>query len=82
MVISMKREMVSKSEFKAKALELLREVEAGSEPLIVTDRGKPSIEVRCYRPTERAPLDILKGSVKEYVSPLEPVGETGWEALE
>ena len=33
-------------EFKAKALEILRRVEATGEPVLVTDHGQPTIEVR------------------------------------
>ena len=72
---------VSKSQFKAKALEILRRVEATGEPVLVTDHGKPTIEVRRYRSLERSPLDLLRGSVVEYVDPTEPVGEQDWEAL-
>jgi prevent-host-death family protein len=32
---------ISKSQFKAKALELFRQVEATGEPLIITDNGQP-----------------------------------------
>lgn len=75
------KHQISKSEFKAKALEYLRHVEASGESLIVTDHGKPSIEVRRYHSKERSPLEILKGSVVEYIDPTEPVGEEDWEAL-
>jgi len=75
----MQQNRVSKSAFKAKALEFLRQVESSGDPLIVTDHGKPSIEVRCYKPTDRSPLEILKGSVTEYIDPTEPVGEEDWE---
>lgn len=40
------QEKVSKSKFKAKALELFRQVESSGEVLIVTDHGIPTIEVR------------------------------------
>lgn len=73
--------LVSKSEFKAKALEYLRDVEASGESIIVTDHGCPTIEVRPFRIVERSPLDILKGSVIEYTKPTDPVGEDDWEAL-
>ena len=73
------QEQVSKSQFKAKALELFRQVEMSGESVIVTDRGQPTIEVRKYRRKERDPLDILKGSVTEYSEPTEPVGESDWE---
>ena len=77
----MKKEWVTKSEFKAKALEFFRKVESSGESLVITDHGKPSIEVRRYRNKERLPLDILKGSVTMYIDPMEPVGEADWEAL-
>ena len=72
---------VSKSQFKAKALEILRRVEATGEPVLVTDHGKPTIEVRRHRSLERSPLDLLRGSVVDYIDPTEPVGEQDWEAL-
>ena len=72
---------VSKSQFKAKALEILRRVEATGEPVLVTDHGKPTIEVRRHRSLERSPLDVLRGSVVDYFDPTEPVGEQDWEAL-
>ncbi|WP_081914592.1 type II toxin-antitoxin system Phd/YefM family antitoxin [Thermus amyloliquefaciens] len=69
---------VSKSYFKAHALELLRQVEATGEPLILTDRGRPVLVVQPYR--EEDDLDRLKGTLVLYQDPLEPTGE-GWEAL-
>jgi antitoxin (DNA-binding transcriptional repressor) of toxin-antitoxin stability system len=80
MAIIMETE-VSKSQFKAKALEILRRVEATGEPVLVTDHGKPTIEVRRHRSLERSPLDLLRGSVVDYLDPTEPVGEQDWEAL-
>jgi antitoxin (DNA-binding transcriptional repressor) of toxin-antitoxin stability system len=72
---------VSKSQFKAKALEILRRVEATGEPVLVTDHGKPTIEVRRHRSLARSPLELLRGSVVDYLDPTEPVGEQDWEAL-
>ncbi|MFM9104005.1 MAG: type II toxin-antitoxin system Phd/YefM family antitoxin [Cyanobium sp.] len=75
---------VSKSHFKAHALELFRQVEASGQPLVVTDHGRPSVEVRPYRPAEPSaadPLDALRGSVLLFDEPFEPVGENDWEAL-
>lgn len=77
----MNQEPVSKSQFKAKALEFFRQVEASGEPLIVTDKGLPAIEVRRYRADTRQPLERLRGSVVEFNQPTEPVGEDDWEAL-
>ena len=72
---------VSKSQFKAKALEILRRVEATGESVLVTDHGKPTIEVRRHRSLGRSPLELLRGSVVDYLDPTEPVGEQDWEAL-
>lgn len=72
---------VSKSQFKAKALEFLRQVEATGVPVVITDHGKPTVEVRRHRALTREPLERLKGSVVEYVAPTEPVGEEDWESL-
>ena len=69
---------VSKSQFKARALELMRQVESSGEVIIVTDRGKPTIEVHPYRFAALSPLDQLKGSVIDYVDPMEPVGLEDW----
>lgn len=75
------QEQVSKSLFKAKALEFFRQVESSGESVIVTDHGIPTIEVRQYRNSKRSPLEVLKGSVIEYSEPTEPVGEGEWEVL-
>lgn len=71
---------VSKSQFKAKALELFRKIERTGEPVVVTDHGKPSVEVRPYRSREADPLARLKGSVLSYRAPTQPVAEEDWEA--
>ena len=70
---------VSKSDFKAKALEYFRQIEASGESVIVTDHGKPALEVRPYRREDRHPLDILHGTVVRYEKPTEPVAESDWE---
>lgn len=70
---------VSKSEFKAKALEYFRQVEASGQSVIVTDHGKPALEVRPYRGIERNPLDVLRGSVVRYVKATEPIAADDWE---
>lgn len=74
-------EEVSKSQFKAKALEFFRQVEASGTPIIVTDNGRPAIEVRRYIADERPPLERLRGSVIELTDPFDPVGEDDWAAL-
>ena len=74
---------VSKSRFKAQALELFRQVEASGEPLVVTDHGRPTLEVRPYSPARPAadPLEELRDSVLRFDDPFTPVGENDWEVL-
>jgi prevent-host-death family protein len=73
---------ISKSEFKAKALEYFRQVESTGESLIVTDHGRPTLELRPYRDDARDPLDLLRGSLLRYDNPMDPVGEDDWEAAQ
>lgn len=70
---------VSKAQFKAKALEFLRRVEETGERIIVTDRGRPTVELRPYQELKQDPLALLKGSVLTYNDPMRPVGENDWE---
>ena len=72
---------VSKSQFKAKALEFFRQVEASGESVVVTDHGQPKLEVRPYKASTRSPLDVLQGSVLRFDSPMAPVSDDDWEAL-
>jgi antitoxin (DNA-binding transcriptional repressor) of toxin-antitoxin stability system len=76
----MSSNQVSKSQFKAKALEFFRRVEASGQSVVVTDHGKPTLEMRPYRDAARSPLDILRGSVVRYGNPTDPIGERDWEA--
>ncbi len=78
----MKINHVSKSEFKAKALEFFRQIEASGESLIVTDHGKPALEVRPYHEIKRNPLHALRGSVMYYENLTEPISVGDWEALQ
>ncbi|MFW6730603.1 MAG: type II toxin-antitoxin system Phd/YefM family antitoxin [Synechococcus sp.] len=76
--------LVSKSQFKAHALALFREIEISGEAVVITDHGRPALEVRPYRPPEAgAPeaLQALRGTVIRYDDPLEPVATDDWEAL-
>ena len=72
---------VSKSQFKAKALEFFRQIETSGERVVITDHGQPKLEIRPYRPLTRHPLDVLRGSVLRYDKPTAPVAEDDWEAL-
>ena len=71
---------VSKSEFRARAFELLRRVESSGQSVILTDRGRPTLELRPYRADARDPLDILRGTLLRYDNSMDPVAEHDWEA--
>ncbi|WP_237683958.1 type II toxin-antitoxin system Phd/YefM family antitoxin [Pseudaminobacter soli (ex Zhang et al. 2022)] len=79
--VSFMTNRVSKSQFKARALEFFREIEASGEPMIITDHGEPKLEVRPYSRPKRDPREFLRGTVIRYEDPFEPVGLEDWEAL-
>jgi prevent-host-death family protein len=72
---------VSKGEFKARALEYLRQVEGSGEELIVTDRGQPVIRILPIGRSEADARSILRGALLRYDAPTEPVAIEDWEAL-
>lgn len=76
------KKKVSKSVFKARALEFCREVEATGESLILTDHGRPVLEVRPYQEKEADPLAALRHSVVRYDRPTDPVGDDEWESIQ
>jgi prevent-host-death family protein len=72
--------IIKASEFKAKCLALLDEVERTGETLVITKKGKPVAEITPHKPAKRSPLGIWKGRVKikgDIISPL----DVEWEAL-
>lgn len=75
---------VSKSQFKAQALEYLREVENQKTPLIITHAGKPVAKVIPYQEElgQEAILKSLRGSVLKYEDPTEPaIDPEDWDML-
>lgn len=79
------QQTVSKSQFKAQALEYLRIVEKTKNPLVITHGGQPVVEVIPYQDNkesdQKAILKSLRGTVLKYEDPTEPVGLEDWEAL-
>ncbi len=71
---------VSKSRFKARALELFRQVERTGEPIVITHRGRPVLTVTPYREEPDDALRVLRDSVARYDAPYEPVGSDEWES--
>ena len=75
-------QVVSKSRFKPRALEFFRKVEESGEELVITDKGRPVIRVVPYKEeSAKAPRQKLRGSVRRYERPLDPIGEWDWDAL-
>ena len=72
-------EAISKTEFKAHALEVLRDIEQSGRPRIITDRGRPTLEIRKLRQRETPPLELLKGTVVKYEAATAPVSDDDWE---
>jgi prevent-host-death family protein len=80
-MIRVMNETISKSRFKARALEYFREVERSGRELVITDRGRPVVKLVPYRSEPGRALLALRESVVRYDAPTEPVGEEDWESL-
>lgn len=74
-------QMISKSQFKPRALHYFREVEKTGKELIISDRGKPVLKIVPYNENPEEVLKALRGTVVKYDDPTEPVGLEDWEAL-
>lgn len=72
-------ELISKTEFKAHALEVLRDIEQTGHARIITDHGKPTLEIRKLRQQKLPPLELLKGTVVKYENATAPVADDEWE---
>lgn len=72
-------EPISKTEFKAHVLEVLRDIERSGQPRIITDRGRPTLEIRKLRQRKVDPLELLKGTVLKYDAATAPVADDDWE---
>ena len=73
-------EMISATEFKAKCLHLLDEVQRTGQELVVSKHGKPVARVVAAKPTQ--PWLALRGSGRFKGEPFEPVlKETQIDAL-
>ena len=71
---------VSKSRFKARALEIFREVERTGKPIVITDRGTPVLQLVPYREDPYAALRVLRETVVKYDAPTDPVASEDWES--
>jgi prevent-host-death family protein len=72
---------VSKSQFKARALEYLRDVEQRGLEIVITDRGRPVARVVPMVNDPASLLAVFRGALEWYEQPTEPVADDQWEAL-
>lgn len=80
--------MVSATEFKAKSLALIDEMQRSGEPLTVTRRGKPSVKLVAERAEKpRRKIEDILGCLKDVttihgdiVGPIDPDWEEKWLA--
>jgi len=73
--------VVSKSKFKARALEYFRQVERTGKELIISDNGRPVLKLVRYSRDQADVLKALRGSVLRFDEPTQPVGVEDWESL-
>lgn len=81
----MQLQTISKSSFKAKALEYMRLVEQSQQSIIITDMGNPVVQISPYdaKATDQEnKLYALRGTLQEYKNPTSAVGMADWEALQ
>jgi prevent-host-death family protein len=72
--------MIKASEFKAKCLALMDEVERTGQPLVITKNGKPVADLVPHRPRPKNARGILKDRLfitGDIISPI----EVEWDAL-
>lgn len=78
--------MVSATEFKAKSLKLIDEIERSGEALTITRRGKASLTLSARKANAPAPESLfgcMKGTVTilgDIVGPVDPDWEAEWDA--
>jgi len=72
-------QLISKSEFKARALEIMRGVEQTGNEVIITAHGKPALVVTPFKNDELPPLERLRGSVISFNQATAPISESDWE---
>ncbi len=78
----MQTQTVSKSEFKAKALQYLRMVEQSKQQLLISHNGKPVVQINPYvKEDEDTILKKLGNSITYVGNITDPVGVDDWEAL-
>jgi prevent-host-death family protein len=72
--------IIKASEFKAKCLAVIDEVERTRQPVVITKRGKPVAELVPHKPPKRSARGILKGRMEIIGDIISPI-DVEWEAL-
>jgi len=69
-IMTMKKRTIAAGKFKAECLGLIDRVEQTREPLIVTKRGRPVVEVIPVRDLEPRPLRLSVTVLGDIVGPI------------
>jgi prevent-host-death family protein len=72
--------MIKASEFKAKCLALLDEVERTGDRLVITKKGKPVADLGPHKPRKRGLFGLFKGRMEIVGDIISPI-DVEWEAL-
>ena len=72
--------MIKASEFKAKCLALMDEVERTGQPVVITKKGKPVAELVPHRPRTKNARGILKDELFITGDIMSPI-DVEWNAL-
>ncbi|WP_064684458.1 type II toxin-antitoxin system Phd/YefM family antitoxin [Rhizobium bangladeshense] len=76
--------VVGATEFKAKCLNLIDQMQSDDETIVITKRGRPVAVLSPAREANqrKSILGAMKGSVLRYDDPMSPAGEPeDWEAV-
>ena len=72
--------MIGAAEFKAHCLRILDEVERTGEPVTVTKRGRPVVEVKPIKAEGRSVIGAMQDSVIRIGDIVSPAYEQRWDA--
>ena len=70
---------ISKSKFKAKALEIMKNIEETGEEVVITSYGKKMLLIKRYTDESVNPLLSLKDTIISFNEPFTPIDENDWE---
>lgn len=73
--------IISKSQFKPKALAYLRQVEERKQPVVITHFRKPVATITPFTDKDDGLMVSLRNTVLRYDDPTKPVGLEDWKAL-